>query len=83
MDLANQNQTRSALDNELMFNDQSVAPLKCSNDEYSIQLDPDTIKYLTAKRKPPMSVPQEDENDMRKIRPSNSMASLRQQAFLF
>ena len=66
MELANQNPTRSALNDNFIFNDQSVAPLKCSNDEYSIQLDADTLKYLTTKRKPLMPVPQEDESDMRK-----------------
>jgi len=62
MDLANQNQVKNPLDDELSYNDQSTMNLKYLNNEYSIQLDSDTIKYLTMKKKSTL----EDENEMRK-----------------
>jgi hypothetical protein len=65
MDLANQNQVKNPLDDELSYNDQSTMNLKYLNNEYSIQLDPDTMKYLTTKKKPPLSVSNEEENEMR------------------
>jgi hypothetical protein len=66
MDLANQTQPRNPLDDDLLFRDQSTINFKCLNNEYSIQLDPDTIKYLTTKKKAPLSVSNDDEIEMRK-----------------
>lgn len=66
MDLANQIQAKNPLDDELSYNDQSTMNIKCLHNEYSLQLDPDTIKYLTTKKKPPLSVSNEEENEMRK-----------------
>ena len=65
MDLANQTQAKNPLDDHLPSTNQSMMNLKCLNNEYSIQLDSDTIKYLTTKKKPPLSVTNDDENEMR------------------
>ncbi|CAF1481804.1 unnamed protein product [Rotaria sordida] len=71
MDLANQNQVKNPLDDDdnddLIYNDQSTLNLKYLNNEYSIQLDPDTIKYLTTKKKSPLSISNDDENEMQPI----------------
>ncbi|CAF0756555.1 unnamed protein product [Rotaria sp. Silwood1] len=67
MDLANQNQAKNPLDDDLTYNDQSTINLKYLNSEYSIQLDPDTIKYLTTKKKSPLSLSNDDENEMQPI----------------
>ena len=67
MDLANQSHLKNPLDDPSLLDENSTMKLKCLNDEYSIQLDADTMKYLTAKKKPALSVFNEDEHDMRKI----------------
>ncbi len=68
MELANQNQAKNPLDDQLLSNDQSMMNLKCINNEYSIQLDADTIKYLTMKKKASLTLTNDDENEMRKKR---------------
>jgi hypothetical protein len=65
MELAKQNQAKNPLDEDFLYNDQSTMNLKLINNEYSIQLDTDTVKYLTMKKKPPLSISNEDENEMR------------------
>jgi hypothetical protein len=62
MELANQIQPKNPLDDDLVDNEQSTMNLKLINNEYSIQLDSDTMKYLTMKKKSAL----EDENEMRK-----------------
>jgi hypothetical protein len=62
MELANQIQPKNPLDDDLIDNEQSTMNLKLINNEYSIQLDSDTMKYLTMKKKSAL----EDENEMRK-----------------
>ncbi len=62
MELANQIQLKNPLDDDLVDNERSTMNLKLINNEYSIQLDLDTIKYLTMKKKSPL----EDENEMRR-----------------
>jgi len=61
MELANQNQIKNPLDDDLAYNEQSAMNLELTNNEYSIELDPDTITYLTMKKKTTF----EDENEMR------------------
>ncbi|CAF5141018.1 unnamed protein product, partial [Rotaria socialis] len=65
MHLANQNQIKNPLDDELLCHDQSRMNVKCLTNEYSIQLDPDTIKYLTTKKKSPLSISNDDDIEMR------------------
>jgi len=62
MELANQIQPKNPLDDDLVDNEQSTMNLKLINNEYSIQLDSDTMKYLTMKKKSAL----EDENEMRR-----------------
>jgi len=62
MELANQIQPKNPLDDDLIDNEQSTMNLKLINNEYSIQLDSDTMKYLTMKKKSTL----EDENEMRR-----------------
>jgi hypothetical protein len=62
MELANQIQPKNPLDDDLVDNEQSTMNLKLINNEYSIQLDSDTMKYLTMKKKSVL----EDENEMRR-----------------
>ncbi len=66
MELANQNQAQNPLDDHSLSNGPSATNLKLLTNEYSIQLDADTIKYLTTKRKPSLVVANDDENEMRK-----------------
>ncbi len=65
MELANQNQAKNPLDEDLLYHDPSIMNLKLMNNEYSIQLDAETIKYLTMKKKSLLAVSNEDENEMR------------------
>ncbi|CAF5134728.1 unnamed protein product, partial [Rotaria socialis] len=65
MHLANQNQIKNPLDDELLCHDQSRMNVKCLTNEYSIQLDSDTIKYLTTKKKSPLSISNDDDIEMR------------------
>ncbi|CAF3632421.1 unnamed protein product [Rotaria socialis] len=67
MHLANQNQIKNPLDDELLCHDQSRMNVKCLTNEYSIQLDPDTIKYLTTKKKSPLSISNDDDIEMQPI----------------
>jgi len=64
MELANQIQPKNPLDDNLVDNEQSTMNLKLINNEYSIQLDSDTMKYLTMKKKSAL----EDENEMRRMK---------------
>lgn len=63
MDLANQNRLTNPLDDASQCN----ANLKSLDNEYSIELDADTIKCLSAKKKGPLSIFNDDEHEMRKI----------------
>lgn len=63
MELANQNHLTNPLENDVSYDDSSTINLKSLNNEYSVKLDSDTIKYLTAKTK--LSTSNDDENDMR------------------
>jgi len=65
MELANQIQPKNPLDDDLFSSDQSTINFKVINNEYSIQLDSDTIKYLSMKKKAPLSVSNEDEMRMK------------------
>ncbi|UJR35706.1 hypothetical protein I4U23_028456 [Adineta vaga] len=67
MELANQNQAKNPLKDDLSYNDSTMMNLKCLNNEYAIQLDADTIKYLSSKKKPTSSLPNEEENEMQPI----------------
>jgi hypothetical protein len=66
MELANQNQVKNPLDDQILSNDQSMMNLKCLNNDYSIQLDSETIKYLTMKKKASLPLSNDDENEMRR-----------------
>ena len=65
MELANRNQARNPLADDSSCHDSSMVNFKCLNNEYAIQLDNETIKYLSTKKRPPASVPNEEENEMR------------------
>ncbi|CAF0944406.1 unnamed protein product [Adineta steineri] len=67
MDLANQNQAKNPLKDDLSCDRESIMNLKYLNNEYSIQLDSDTIKYLTTKKKSLLSVTNDEENEMQPI----------------
>ncbi len=67
MELANQIQPNNPLDDDPFSSDHSTMNLKVINNEYSIQLDSDTIKYLSMKKKAPLSVSNEEEMRMKII----------------
>ena len=56
MELANQVQPKNPLDDDVFSSDFTVV-----NNEYSIQLDPETVRYLSMKKKAPLSVSNEEE----------------------
>lgn len=66
MELANQNQAKNPLEDDFCAPDPSTMNFKVVNNEYSIQLDADTMKYLSMKKKAPLSVSNEEE--MRKMK---------------
>ena len=67
MNLANQKHIENPLDETSMANDSTTTNLKCFAQEYSIQLDQDTIKYLTMKKKTSTFVVNEDEHEARML----------------
>ncbi|CAF1621878.1 unnamed protein product [Adineta ricciae] len=67
MELANRNQARNPLTDDSSCHDSSTVNFKCLDNEYAIQLDNETIKYLSTKKRPPASVPNEEENEMQPI----------------
>lgn len=71
MELANQIQAKNPLEEDFGYNDPSTMNLKLINNEYSIQLDADTIKHLTMKKKPIVTIPNDDEAEMRMNRKSH------------
>ncbi len=65
MELANQNQAKNPLDDDLLSSEQSTMNFKMNNNNaYSIQLDGETMKYLSMKKKAPLSVSNEEEMRM-------------------
>lgn len=65
MELANQQQTKNPLDDDIPMDQRSMDTFKLSHDEYSIQLDSDTLKCFTTKKKFSPFLSNDDEHDMR------------------
>ena len=65
MELANQHRLTNPLDDTSQCNDYANMNFKCLDNEYSIELDADTIKCLAAKKKGPLSLFNDDEHEMR------------------
>ena len=65
MELANQQQLMNPFEGDFMLNE-STMMIGNTNQEYSIKLDDETMKYLASKRKSTTLISNEYENDMRK-----------------